>query len=89
MDFRFYRATPDANVQFPAFGIDGDPPFTLVVLQRSGEPDTAATDGWDYFGAYGLGSEIDTWAAGQPVTALVSNELPNPPTFYPAPFNEA
>jgi hypothetical protein len=91
MDFRFYKADPEptANVQWPAVDPDTDPTFTLVALQRDADPDANTHDGFDYFGAYGVGDDIDAWAGGQPVTAIAKDQLPNPVTFYPAPFNEA
>jgi hypothetical protein len=91
MDFRFFKADPEptANVQWPAIDPGTEPTFTLVALQRDADPDSNTHDGFDYFGAYGVGDDIDAWAAGQPVTAITKAELPNPVTFYPAPFNEA
>ena len=92
MDFRFYKALPEpqANVQFPAPPEDDqDPAFVLIALERTNDPDANNHTGFDFFGAYGSGSAIDAWEGGQPVTAVTKNQLPNPITFYPAPFNEA
>lgn len=91
MDFRFYKADPEpgTNVQWPQQELDTEPTFTLVALQRDADPDSNTHDGFDYFGAYGVGVDIDAWADGQPVTAITKDQLPNPVTFYPAPFNEA
>jgi hypothetical protein len=89
MDFRFFKAVPEASVQFPVAPIDGEPDFVLIALERTNDPDANNHTGFDYFGAYGTGAVIDAWAADQPVTAVPKNQLPNPLTFYPAPFNEA
>lgn len=92
MDFRFFKAQPEpqANVQFPAPPTDGqEPDFLLIALERTNDPDANNHTGFDFFGAYGDGAAIDAWAAGQPVTAVAKADLPNPLTFYPAPFNEA
>lgn len=91
MDFRFYKADPEpgTNVQWPEQDPGAEPTFTLVALQRDADPDANTHDGFDYFGAYGVGDDIDAWAGGQPVTAIDKGQLPNPVTFYPAPFNEA
>lgn len=91
MDFRFYKAEPEptALVQFPSFWMDVEPTFTVVALQRDADPDANTHDGFDYFGAYGDGTDIDTWSADQPVTTITKDQLPNPVAFYPAPFNEA
>jgi hypothetical protein len=89
MDFRFFKAPPDANVQWPAFSSEQDAPFTLIALERTKDPDANNHTGFDYFGAYGAGAAINTWAAGQPVAAVPQKDLPKPLTFYPAPFNEA
>ncbi len=91
MDFRFYKAdpAPGTNVQWPEQDFDVEPTFILVALQRDADPDTKTHDGFDYFGAYGVGGDIDAWANGQPVTAITNNQLPKSVTFYPAPFNEA
>jgi hypothetical protein len=92
MDFRFYKALPEpqANVQFPSWPKgDEEPDFVLVALERTNDPDANNHTVFDYFGAYGTGADIDAWAADQSVTAVPKNQLPNPITFYPAPFNEA
>lgn len=92
MDFRFFKAQPEpqANVQFPVQPLDDEnPDFAVIALERTNDPDANNHTGFDYFGGYGDGAAIDAWAAGQPVTAVAKAELPNPLTFYPAPFNEA
>jgi hypothetical protein len=89
MDFRFFKALPEANVQWPAFPPDQDPPFTLIALERTNDPDANNHTGFDYFGAYGEGGVIAEWAASQPAEEVAKEELPSPITFYPAPFNEA
>jgi hypothetical protein len=91
MDFRFFKADPEpgTNVQWPAQEPGVEPTFTLVALQRNADPDANTHDGFDYFGAYGDGDDIDIWADDQPVTAISKDGLPSPVTFYPAPFNEA
>ena len=88
MDIRFFKAVPEANVQFPVTPIDDEPEFALIALERTNDPDANNHTGHDFFGAYGSGSVIDAWAVGQPVTAVVTGDLPNPLTFYPAPFSE-
>jgi len=92
MDFRFFKALPEpqANVQFPSPPDDDqEPAFVLLALERTNDPDANNHTGFDYFGAYGSGSAIDGWAADQPVTVVATGDLPNPLTFYPAPFNES
>ena len=92
MDIRFFKAQPEpqANVQFPAAPPNGeDPAFVVIALERTNDSDANNHTGFDFFGAYGSGSAIDAWAADQPVTAVAKGDLPNPLTFYPAPFNEA
>ena len=92
MDIRFFKAQPEpqANVQFPAPPADGqEPDFVLIALERTNDPDANNHTGFDFFGAYGSASAITAWAADQSVTAVAKAALPNPLTFYPAPFNEA
>jgi hypothetical protein len=91
MDFRFYKALPDASVQWPSVSMDDEqePDFVLIALERTNDPDASNRTGFDFFGAYGDGDAIDAWADGQPVTAATKAELPNPITFYPAPFTQA
>lgn len=90
MDFRFYKAAPDANVQWPASTPGSEPDFVLVCLENTLDPDANNHTGFDFFGAYGDdGSLIDAWAADQAVEAIDKSALPDPVTFYPAPFNEA
>jgi hypothetical protein len=90
MDFRFFKAVPEASVQFPGWPEgDEEPDFVLIALERTNDPDANNHTGFDYFGAYGDGGAIDAWAGEQPVDAVAKKDLPNPLTFYPAPFNEA
>jgi hypothetical protein len=91
MDFRFYKALPEVSVQWPSASIDDEqnPDFVLIALERTNDPDANNHTGFDFFGAYGSGTAIDAWGTGQPVTAVAKAALPNPITFYPAPFNEA
>ena len=90
MDFRFYKAAPDANVQWPASTPGQEPDFVLVALENGLDPDANNNTGFSFYGAYGDdGALIDAWAADQPVEAIGKNDLPDPITFYPEPFNEA
>lgn len=91
MDIQFFKAAPEpvANVQWPQQIPGVEPTFVLVTLQRDADPDANTHDGFDYFGAYGEGADIEAWSDGQPVTAITKGQLPSPVTFYPAPFNEA
>lgn len=91
MDFRFYKALPNVSVQWPSASMDDEqePVFVLIALERTNDPDANNHTGFDYFGAYGDGDAIDGWAATQPVEEVEQDDLPNPLTFYPAPFNEA
>jgi hypothetical protein len=91
MDFRFYKALPDASVQWPSVSMDDEqePDFVLIALERTNDPDANNHTGFDFFGAYGDGDAIDSWAATQSVEEVEQGDLPNPLTFYPTPFNEA
>jgi hypothetical protein len=89
MDFRFFKAAPDASVQWPAHPFGQEPDFTLVALERTNDPDANNHTGFDFLGAYGDGDAIDTWAADQPAEAVTKNDLPDPITFYPSPFDQA
>lgn len=92
MDIRFFKAQPEpqANVQFPVQPLDDqDPDFVLIALERTNDPDANNHTGFDFFGAYGDGDAIDSWAATQSVEEVEQGNLPNPITFYPTPFNEA
>jgi hypothetical protein len=91
MDFRFYKALPDASVRWPSVSMDDEqePDFVLIALERTNDPDANNHTGFDYFGAYGDGDAIDTWAATHSVEEVEQGDLPNPLTFYPTPFNEA
>lgn len=88
MDFRYFKAAPDAPLEWPTSDPGSEPGFVLVALERTNDPDANNHTGFDFFGAYGTGAAIDAWATGQPVTAVTKDQLPNPVTFYPAPFNE-
>lgn len=91
MDFRFYQALPEASVQWPIPPIneEQEPDFVLIALERTNDPDANNHTGFDFFGAYGDGNAIDGWAYAQPIEMVAVTALPNPITFYPAPFNEA
>lgn len=92
MDIRFFKAQPEpqANVQFPVPPADDqEPDFVLIALDRTKDPDANNHTGFDFFGAYGSGTAITAWAAGQPVTDVAKTALPHPVTFYPAPFSKA
>lgn len=89
MDFRFFKAAPEANVQWPAADPDQDPTFTVVALENTLDPDANNHTGFDFIGAYGDGADIDAWASDQPLTAVIKTDLPNPITFYPSPFDQA
>jgi hypothetical protein len=91
MDFRFYKALPEASIQWPSPSMDeeSEPTFMVIALERTNDPDANNRTGFDYFGAYGTGASIDAWANEQPVETISKANLPNPITFYPAPFNEA
>lgn len=91
MDFRFYKSLPEGqvNVQFPVSEMGIDSSFVVIALHRDADPDASLHDGHDYFGAYGKGSDIDAWASGQPVSAIAKSDLPDPVSFYPAPFSKA
>jgi len=89
MDFRFYKAPPEAPLEWPQHPMDAEPDFVLVALERTNDPDANNHTGFDYFGAYGDGALIDAWAAEQVLEGVAKDDLPNPITFYPNPFNEA
>lgn len=90
MNFRFYKALPDANVQWPLTPDDGQPgPFVLVALERTNDPDANNHTGFDYFGAYGNSTAMTAWATNQPVQNINKADLPKPVTFYPTPFTQA
>jgi len=90
MDIRYFKAAPDANFQFPPSPTDGtDPDFVVVVLENTLDPDANNHTGFDFYGAYGDGTAIEGYFASQGLTPIAAGELPNPITFYPAPFNEA
>lgn len=89
MDFRYFKAAPDAPLEWPTSDPGSEPDFVLVALERTNDPDANNHTGFDFFGAYGDGVAIDAWAADQPVDAITTAGLPNPVTYYPAPFNEA
>lgn len=90
MDFRFYKAEPDAAMEWPQAGPGQEAAFVLVALENTLDPDANNRTGFNFYGAYGEdGSLIDAWATDQAVEAISKSELPDPITFYPAPFNEA
>lgn len=92
MDIRFYRAEPDATLEMPEQSMADDPPFTVVTLSRTGDPDAHNHTGYDFFGAYGDGALIDAWAAEQPLDAITKADLPDGPMgifTFPNPISEA
>lgn len=89
MDFRFYKAPPEAPLEWPQHPMDAEPDFVLVALERTNDPDANNHTGFDYFGAYGDGALIDAWAAEQVLESVAKDDLPNLITFYPNPFNKA
>jgi hypothetical protein len=93
MDFRFFRYLSPApggpEPQWPQRDADEEPASALVALHRSADPGASSHDGYDYLGGYGDGAAMDAWAAEQGVEVISSDELPSPPSFYPAPFSEA
>jgi hypothetical protein len=90
MEIRFFKALPEANVQWPAADPELGQPFVLIALENTLDPDAHNHTGYNFYGAYGDdGTVIEAWAADQPVEAVAPGGLPSPLTFYPAPFNEA
>lgn len=89
MDFRFYKAPPEAPLEWPQHPMDAEPDFVLVALERTNDPDANNHTGFDFFGAYGDGALIDAWAAEQVLEGVAKDDLPNSITFYPSPFDEA
>ena len=89
MDLLYYKALPDANVQWPQPEPGAKSTFSLVALERTNDPDANNHDGFDYFGAYGASADIGAWANDQPLTSITKEQLPSPVTFYPSPFPEA
>lgn len=89
MDFRYFKAAPDASLEWPTSDPGSEPDFVLVALERTNDPDANNHTGFDFFGAYGDGALIDTWASTQVLSVIDVAGLPNPVTYYPAPFNEA
>jgi hypothetical protein len=51
MDFRFYKALPDASVQWPSVSMDDEqePDFVLIALERTNDPDANNHTGFDFF----------------------------------------
>ena len=90
MEFRYFKAAPDAPLEWPTSDPGSEPDFVLVALERTNDPDANNHTGFDFFGAYGDGAVIDAWAVNQLVDAINAAALPNPVTYYhPTPFNEA
>jgi len=95
MEIRLYRALPEhlgPAVQPPSSDEPGQPLVAVVCLERDADPDANNHTGYDYWGAYSeVGEDIDAWETANPdaLTPIDYTELPNPVTFYPAPFNEA
>lgn len=89
MSILFFKADPSANVQWPVVDMDATPSFTVVALHNDLDPDASVHDGFSYIGAYGVEADIKNWASTQPITAISKAALPDPASFFPAPFNEA
>lgn len=89
MDFLFYKALPEAPVEWPENPADAEPDFTFVALENTLDPDAKNHTGFNFFGAFGIGSSISAWAATQPLQEISKDKLPSPVTFYPDPFTEA
>lgn len=93
MEIRLYRALPEhlgPAVQPPASDEAGQPLVTVICLERDADPDANNHTGYDYWGAYSeVGEDIDAWEAANSDTLspIDYTELPNPVTFYPAPFH--
>lgn len=58
----------------------------LVALHRDADPDAIEHLGYDYIGGYGDAAAMEAWAASQGMDVIGTDELPSPPSFYPAPF---
>ena len=93
MEIRLYRALPEhlgPAVQPPATDEDSHPAVSIVCLERDADPDANNHTGYDYWGAYAdEGELLDAWEAANTNTLepIDYTELPNPVTFYPAPFS--
>lgn len=93
MEIRLYRALPEhlgPAVQPPDLDEDGQPMVTVVCFERDADPDANNYTGYDYWGAYGGDAGLlDSWEAANTdaLTPIDYTELPNPVTFYPAPFH--
>ena len=93
MEIRLYKALPEdqgPSVQPPSSDEDGNPVIGVTCLERNADPDANNHTGSDYWGAYGdLGEDLDSWedANTGTLTRIDYTELPNPVTFYPAPFS--
>ena len=93
MEIRLYRALPEDQgpaVQPPQFDESGTPIIGVICLERNADPHANNHTGYDYWGAYAEdGALLDSWESGPNSNALERieyTELPNPVTFYPAPF---
>lgn len=94
MEIRLYKALPEGQgpaVQPPASGESENPAVTVICLERHTDPDANNHTGYDYWGAYvDKGNLLDAWESGpnsSVLTRIEYTELPNPITFYPAPFS--
>jgi hypothetical protein len=90
MDFRFFKTQAGVFLEGPpSSSLGSDPDFVLICLENTLDPDALNHTGFNYYGAYGDGSTIDTWSSAQPLEVISKDELPDPITFFPAPFNQA
>ena len=94
MEIRLYKALPEdqgPSVQPPASDEDGNPVIGVTCLERNAYPDANNHTGYDYLGAYAEDGELlSAWESGpnaNTLTRIDYTELPNPVTFYPAPFS--
>jgi hypothetical protein len=94
MKIRLYKALPEEQgpaVQPPASDESGNPVVVVTCLERNSDPDGNNHTGYDYWGAYAENGEpLDAWESGPNSNVLVRieyTELPNPVTYYPAPFS--
>lgn len=94
MEIRLYRALPEhlgPAVQPPSSDELGQPLVSVVCLERDADPHANNHTGYDYWGAYAEDSELlDAWESGpnaNTLTRIDYTELPDPVTFYPAPFS--
>ena len=90
MDFRLFKIQAGVFLVGPQrFSLGSDPDLVLIGLENTLDLDALNHNGFNYYGAYGDGSTIDTWSSAQPLEVISKDELPDPITFFPAPFNQA